>query len=75
MLDVSGIAADSTVALQSAMLPESQKEPPFIVTFWYHTDGDDPSILELYEWNGEALSEEPIFTSSGASNDRLLGYI
>jgi hypothetical protein len=67
VLDVSGVAADSAVALQSVMLAESQREPPYIITFWFHTNGDDPSVLELYEWNGEALSDEPIWTSEGAS--------
>ena len=37
-------------------------DPPYMVTFWYHVFGETPAKLEVFGWDGEKLTEEPIWT-------------
>jgi hypothetical protein len=60
-LEATGVAPGTQFDLYSPNLL-TFGEPPFMGTFWYHVYGSSPATLQVYGWDGQALTPQPLWT-------------
>ena len=64
-------APDSPFELLSSLL---EARAPFLVSFWYHAYGADVGKLEVFESDGTARGETPLWSQEGATEESKCDY-